>query len=135
MSFVIDCSILLTWFLPDEATEATRGLYAELTANGAHAPILLRYEITNALINAERRRRISAAFRSGALRDISQLPIHYDVPTHPMAMDSLVELAARHRLTVYDASYLALALDRRIPLATFDKEIIAAARSLSVPLF
>ncbi|MGQ3045861.1 MAG: type II toxin-antitoxin system VapC family toxin [Niveispirillum sp.] len=55
--------------------------------------------------------------------------------TEPNAWQSVADLAAKHRLTVYDASYLALALDRGLPLATFDKEIIAAARSLSVPLF
>lgn len=135
MSLVIDCSVLLTWFLPDEANEATRPIFNRLTASGAHAPVLLRYEITNVLVNAERRRRISAAFRAGVLVDFQQLPIRYEVPVHRDAMDRVADLAATHRLTGYDASYLALALDLGLPLATFDKEIIAAARSLSVPLF
>lgn len=40
-----------------------------------------------------------------------------------------VELAERHRLTVYDAVYLQLALAIEAPLATLDRALAAAARA------
>ena len=45
-----------------------------------------------------------------------------------------MELADKLRLTVYDACYLELAQRRRLPLATFDKELRSAAKKLNVPL-
>ena len=40
-----------------------------------------------------------------------------------------IELAARHHLSVYDASYLALALELEGDLATVDRALAAAARA------
>ena len=44
-------------------------------------------------------------------------------------------LARRHRLTVYDAAYLELAVRNALPLATLDAMLATAARSEGVPLF
>ncbi len=41
-------------------------------------------------------------------------------------------LARRHRLTIYDAAYLELALRESLPLATLDQALAAAARSEGV---
>lgn len=46
----------------------------------------------------------------------------------------VLTLAERHKLTAYDAAYLALALETRMPLATLDKQLIAAATQENVPL-
>ncbi len=43
-----------------------------------------------------------------------------------------LELAERHRLTVYDALYLQLAIDVEAPLATLDRALAAAARAEDV---
>jgi predicted nucleic acid-binding protein len=43
-------------------------------------------------------------------------------------------LAHRHRLTLYDAAYLELAQRRRLPLATLDSDLRAAAMAEGVPL-
>lgn len=135
MSFVIDSSVLMSFIMPDEKDDRTLDLVNRLSFEGAFAPVLLKYEVMNALLVAERRRRIEPTYRLRALAQFQRMPIQFELMTEPDAWQSLADLAARHRLTGYDASYLALALDRGLPLATFDKEIIAAARSLSVPLF
>jgi predicted nucleic acid-binding protein len=41
-------------------------------------------------------------------------------------------LALRWRLTVYDAAYLELAQRRRLPLATVDRDLVAAARAIGI---
>lgn len=38
-------------------------------------------------------------------------------------------------LTVYDASYLALARQLALPLATLDAQLVCAAQVVQVPLF
>jgi predicted nucleic acid-binding protein len=45
-----------------------------------------------------------------------------------------VALCRRHRLSVYDAAYLELALRRNLPLATLDKRLAAAATLDGVPV-
>jgi predicted nucleic acid-binding protein len=46
----------------------------------------------------------------------------------------IVRLALVHGLTAYDAAYLALAIAERLPLATLDKKLAAAARAENVPI-
>jgi len=43
-------------------------------------------------------------------------------------------LARRHRLTVYDASYLALAQRESVPLATLDGDLREAAKAERISL-
>jgi predicted nucleic acid-binding protein len=45
-----------------------------------------------------------------------------------------LRLAERHRLTLYDAVYLELALRRALPLATLETELRAAAKAEGVKL-
>jgi predicted nucleic acid-binding protein len=45
-----------------------------------------------------------------------------------------VRLAERHRLTLYDAAYLELALRRSLPLATLDRQLRVAATNEGVQL-
>jgi len=44
------------------------------------------------------------------------------------------DLARKHRLTVYDASYLELAQREALPLATLDADLIRAARAENLSL-
>jgi predicted nucleic acid-binding protein len=46
----------------------------------------------------------------------------------------VLALARKHRLTVYDASYLELAQRETLPLATLDKDLARAARLERVSL-
>jgi predicted nucleic acid-binding protein len=48
--------------------------------------------------------------------------------------NAVMELARRHRLSFYDAAYLELALREALTLATFDGDLIVAARAEGVAL-
>ena len=52
----------------------------------------------------------------------------------PAGVRMAMSLAARHGLSVYDATYLWLAMDVDGELATFDEALAGAARSEGVPL-
>ena len=46
----------------------------------------------------------------------------------------ILRLARKHRLTFYDASYLELAFNMKLPLATLDSDLLRAAKAESVAL-
>jgi predicted nucleic acid-binding protein len=43
-----------------------------------------------------------------------------------------LQLAREHRLTVYDAAYLELAVRRHLPLLTFDHQLATAVEQLGL---
>ena len=97
----------------------------------ALAPSLWWFEMRNALIQGERRGRFTETRSARFLRFISRLAITLD-----RAPDEgrVLALARRHRLTVYDAAYLELAVREALPLATLDAELAAAAQAEQVAL-
>ena len=134
MSLVLDSSIALAWVYSDEATDAVKHVLSLVTENGAWVPAIWRLEVANVLEMGVRRGRTDAAFRNAALSDLGFLPISVDPETDRHAWDATLRLASRNRLTVYDAAYLELAQRRRLPLATLDAELRAAAIAEGVPL-
>jgi predicted nucleic acid-binding protein len=129
-AFVLDCSISAAWLFEDEASPETDALLRQLRDESALVPTLWHLELGNVLIQAERRRRISAAQISVRLELIASLPIVTDGETDARALRETLALARAENLTTYDAAYLELALRRGLPLATQDKLLtLAAARS------
>lgn len=132
MSFVLDSSVTLAWCFDDERTDATDALLERVVDAGADAPSLWPLEILNALAMAERRGRIRSDQRQRLSGFLHDLPVHVDGETASQAWTETSRLAARHRLTIYDASYLELTLRLNLPLATLDKDLSAAAEALGV---
>jgi predicted nucleic acid-binding protein len=130
--FVLDSSIALSWCLPNE--DGTDQIQQAMARSGAIAPEHWPLEVANALLMAERRRRINADFRNAALRDLATLPIALDAETAARAWDETLRLAETYRLRVYDAAYLELAQRRSLPLATLDTELRLGARALGIGL-
>lgn len=99
---------------------------AEVAVHGAVVPSLWRIEIANTLCNSTRRGRSDSAFVRAAIGQLEKLPIREDDQTGLMAWSYTMALANEEGLTVYDATYLELALRRGLPLATGDRDLIAA---------
>lgn len=134
MSLVLDSSATLAWVYSEESTAAISEVLARLTDRGAWVPSLWRLEVANVLEMNVRRGRHDGAFRDAALADLSVLPISIDPETDRQAWGATVRLAARYKLTTYDAAYLELAQRRGLPLATLDKELRHAATAEGVIL-
>ena len=83
------------------------------------------------MIIAERRGRLDPAKTADALRLLAGYPLTFD-PGGDEA--TLMQLARRRGLTVYDAAYLELALRLQCPLATLDRALAKAARAEGVVL-
>ena len=101
---------------------------------GAFVPDLWRIEIANCLTQGMRRSRITAIERSESLSDLANMGIVTDNQTGKHIWHETLMLADRHRLTVYDATYLELALRLSLPLATLDDDLRLAAQQEGVPL-
>lgn len=129
MSLVLDSSITLAWVYADEVTEPARTVLSVVSQQGAWVPGLWRLEVANVLEMGVRRGRHDAAFRDSTLADLAMLPIRVDPETDRHAWAATIRLAERHRLTVYDAAYLELALRRELSLATLDAQLRSAALS------
>lgn len=131
---VIDSSIALAWCLPDEDVSELQLVERVLAEKGAVAAGHWPLEVANGLLFAVRRGRIDAGFRDLALRDMAALPVVLDDETAGQAWGETLRLAELHKLTIYDAAYLEVAIRRGLPLATIDKALAAAARADGVSL-
>lgn len=131
MPFVVDASVAACWFMPDERHPAAEAAYRRIARDSAVAPVLWWYELRNMLIVSERRGRLESSKTAHVLRLLKGLPVAVDADVEE---DMLMQLARRHRLTVYDAAYLELALRRNYPLATLDAALSTAARAERIAL-
>ena len=130
---VIDVSISATWCFKDEATDYTENLLDAVSGSSeATAPTLWAYKIRNSVLSGVRRKRITQADADAFLQSIADLRI---ILVDPVSYDDIFALAGRHKLTVYDASYLDLAIRLQLPLASFDAELIRAAAQVGVAMF
>ena len=130
---VLDASTALGWMV--DAPAPVVSLHAlQLLQSGTIGvvPDLWYYEVSNALIMAERRGRATAQLVSAHVDDLERLATFLEVsPTTPSA---LIAAARQSGLTAYDAAYFELALRRNLPLATLDAKLRAAAEKAGVEL-
>jgi predicted nucleic acid-binding protein len=131
MPFVVDASVTASWLLPDEQFSVADEAYARLATDHALVPSLWWFEMRNLFVMNERRGRIDSEKTRRALELLAELPIRVD---NGVLEASLLHLARRHQLTVYDSAYLELAQRTSAPLATLDTALANAARQELVPL-
>jgi len=136
MNFVADASFAMAWVLKDEATAETDGILDSL-GQGAKAfvPALWHWEIANALLSVERRKRATRIEVGRHLTLLKSLPIEIDEAAVHEAWTTAHLLAQQYKLTSYDAAYLELALRRDLPLASLDAELQVAAKAEKVEVF
>jgi predicted nucleic acid-binding protein len=126
---VLDASIAASWAFEDERDDVAARVMQRVRAGVACAPSVWWFEIRNSLLMGERRGRIPRPMVVAFLRELAQLPIDLD---HAPVETVLLDLARRHRLTVYDAAYLELATRLGAPLATLDRALADAAAAAGV---
>ena len=131
MGVVVDSSVVGCWCFPDEASPVADAALSAVTAHEMVVPAAWWFEVRNLLVTGERHGRMNPAGTAGFLADLERLSIRID---HAPVSDAVLALARLHRLTVYDAAYLELALRVDAPLATLDKKLDAAARAAGAAL-
>lgn len=132
MTFVVDASFAAAWCFEDEATEATRAFLDIAGDGGVYVPQIWKFEMANLLRMAERRQRLEESETDAHLKNLAELVVLEDSIDAEKCWKQVMTIAREHLLTVYDASYIELALRIDVPLATRDKAMIAAAHALKI---
>jgi predicted nucleic acid-binding protein len=134
MTWIADCSIAMAWCFEDEATPRTDALLDRMETDAVVVPMHWALEVTNVLLGAARRGRLTEVQASQKTAALMSLPVRYDTLTQQLAFTTTYQLAKKHTLTTYDAAYLELALRLGAPLATDDGDLIKAAKKAGVTL-
>ncbi|HOC58165.1 MAG TPA: type II toxin-antitoxin system VapC family toxin [Verrucomicrobiota bacterium] len=133
--FIADSSVGVAWTVPSQASSATDNLLdAVAVGTPLVVPMLWPLEVANALLVLLRRKRILAPERDRALAALARLPLLMDEEGPRLVLGRISALAGEHGLSVYDATYLELAVRRRLPLASRDQAICKAAQNCRVKL-
>lgn len=132
MAFVVDASVTLPWFLEDERTAFTDSVFASISKSEYWTPAIWCLEFPNALLAAEKKRRIDRETRLGVLDRAVRLSLRIEAQVPDMR--AISALAERHGLSTYDAAYLELAMRQNFGLITLDRDLADAADAEGVPL-
>lgn len=126
---VADASFCGAWILEDEANAEADELLEQVERGTTELilPALWPYEMVNLLRSAVRRNRIQHSAAIEAIDLLAEIPVrNFDLPD-PVAKRLGFDLAIRHDLSAYDASYLELALRFGSILKSNDRSLKAAA--------
>lgn len=135
MDWVLDASIALAWALPDETShQADQFLRGVSAKDVLWVPALWWYEVANALILAERRKRLTEADGIQLKELYGMLSIRTDMIFGADTIERLRILAREYRLSAYDAAYLELALRKGVGLATLDLSLRSTAQKAGVKI-
>lgn len=119
--FVVDASVAIKWVVAEQWNDdAVRLLGAATTRL---APDLILLETANALVKRLRRKELTAGEVVSAHTSISDLVIVH--PTSHLSTTTL-SFAMEHQISVYDATYVALALEEGCRLVTADRRLLNA---------
>lgn len=108
-SVVLDASAALSWLLESQATPAADALLRDGDARTFEVPDIFAWEVLSVLLSMERRGSLSEAAYAQALAIYGRLDLRTNAPVTDM--HDLAALARRTRLSLFDAAYLALAID------------------------
>lgn len=134
-SFVLDCSLAMAWCFEDETSEYSEHVLDVAAQFNAWVPALWSVEVSNSLVVAERRKRLSHV-KSMAFREyLGALMIEVDDYLLKKPIGIILDLAKETGLTAYDAAYLELAIRRSLPIATLDQELKSAAKKIGIEIY
>jgi len=126
----------MAWAFPEERTSDRQKVLEELlneTATAVTSPLWF-YEVTNVLIVAERRRRLTQAQSTKFLEMLQALPVDISDAPLEQVFSEVAALARQHTLSAYDAAYLRIAVEEGLPLASLDSALKKAAAASGVAL-
>ena len=117
---VIDASALAAFLFgePD-----AKNVIGEIKDYALAAPVLLSFELANVCLTKQRRHPTKREQLLASFHVFERMAIRYV----DIQMVQALVLAEERKLTVYDASYLLLALQLGAPLVTLDKRLANAA--------
>lgn len=132
MAFVLDASVAIAWVVSSQATPYTRRVRLRAKREPFHVPAIFTAEVANVLVVLERRGILTDHGAEAAADVLGRLdPIVHQIS---LSIAQLRIMAKRFSLSAYDATYLALGQELRLPIACGDRPLRAALRPAGVKL-
>ena len=126
MKVVLDASYAIEAYLESSGQRIEAIRYEDVVA-----PTIYVDECRNAVLRKIRRGAVS---REAGLRALDQV-IFVPDSLQSASTESVMDMAFDHGLSAFDATYVALALERADGIATLDKQMHRAATSLWLVVF
>ena len=118
MAFILDASVAIGWVVGRQANAYGRRIRLRAKRETYHAPTLWRLEVVNVIQSLVRREAMSLEAGRTAVDILDRMrPVYHETA---LALPELLELARRYDITSYDAAYVALALELKLPIACGD---------------
>jgi predicted nucleic acid-binding protein len=129
---VIDASVAVKWYVPEQGSIAAAALLAAPIVR--MAPDLLTAEIGNTLWKKIQRRELRRDdARSIAAAFVSSLPLELRPSTN--LLEGALEIALQLRCSVYDGLYIGLAVDEGCRVVTADDRLVRVTRGTPLEPF
>lgn len=116
---VLDTSVAVAWYLPEEFSESARRWQARLLAGRCRlvVPSLHYWELANVLRTYVRRGELEADLASEIYSLHLEAPLECDEPEKALVLETALDFEA----TAYDAVFIALARTLEVPLLTAER--------------
>ena len=127
---VVDASVVVKWFIEEKYSKEAlmiRDSFIEGLVDIV-VPSLLYFEVLNAL-------KYSGAFGEDELKKVARILEDYQFTLYELEgayAEKAVEIAMRKGITIYDASYVALALIEGVDLYTADEKLLTKTEDLKI---
>lgn len=137
MNFVLDNSVVVRWLLNDGLAKDQQYAKAilSLIAEKTHTPMtpgIWPLEIANVISRVEKMGQLDVGQSTYFLETIREMRIPTEVISQEVSFGSILHLSRMYKLSSYNCCYLELAMRCAIPLATLDKDLIAAMKRAGV---
>ncbi len=134
--FILDASVALSHCLAEpEFRDQARRIMAAFGSETAMVPAIWSLELANGLLKKERGKVVTTKEVDELLARWRAMPVTVDTLGLSVTFSDTLQLARKHNLSVYDASYLELVLRQKSILASFDGALRDAAKREGVGLF
>jgi predicted nucleic acid-binding protein len=133
--WVVDANVGVKLYLSEDLSDLAEDLFqrARRSTNSLFVPDLFYSECANIFWKHVRRSNISPDHAQTSLRELTSL-ILFTVSTTDLLLNAL-DLALEYGITAYDASYVALSHELRLPLVTADEKLIRKIEGSGTEVF
>ncbi len=120
-SFVVDASFVLSYLLPDERSAKSEKIFEGYEDKSIKLVSiwLLPFEVINSLTSAVKSKRVNLE----TARILIDAFLKLSIPLNPVDFQDCFNLSQKTGLTVYEASYLALAQSKHVSVLTLDNKL------------
>ncbi|GHU39451.1 twitching motility protein PilT [Spirochaetia bacterium] len=124
---LLDASSIMTIIL----NEPNRNIVVNLTKEATLlSPEMISFEIGNALVSLFKRHKLNKTEVLKAYEDFTKIPTRTLKPD----MGKALKISCEYNIYAYDAYYLEMAYRLKIPLITFDRNMVAVGKNMKITI-